>query len=174
MLCTVHPQSMSILMLLRMPDGLTALPLWWHDALHHPMLHQNICLARTSTVDGSDLEIKHRFPKQLCNIEELWQQKRLLGCMNLYNLHMYSGSGNIPYLCLLSCVLEETPSLLHNASRATSTTNSANITLLLKKKTWSRTKRTRYLPKVKMSKENAMTRLWRQSNVAKLHQIQSR
>jgi len=33
-------------------------------------------------------------------------------------------------------------------------------------------KQTRCLPKVKTSKENATTRLWRQSDVAKLHQVQ--
>ena len=60
------------------------------------------------------------------------QQNRLLGCRNihLYSLYMYSGLINIPYLCLLSCVLKETSSLHHGASRATSVTNSANTTLL--------------------------------------------
>ncbi len=37
-------------------------------------------------------------------------KKRLLECMNidLYSLYVYSGFINIPYLCLLSCVLKET------------------------------------------------------------------
>ena len=41
-------QSMSILMLLRMPGCLAALPLWWHDALHHPVLCQGIYLIGTN------------------------------------------------------------------------------------------------------------------------------